>query len=58
MKKKVKDLKFTEIVKIHNTTACYTCPLIDENGNCIRSGNLYSFSEDFLNKEIEVQEDE
>ena len=56
-KKKIKDLTLGEILKIHNTTPCYKCPLKDENQNCLRTGTVYKFSEEFLNKEIEVEED-
>lgn len=56
MKKKIKGLTLEEAIRIHNTTPCYECPLQDENKNCLRSGTVYKFSEEFLNKEIEVEE--
>jgi hypothetical protein len=56
MKKKIKDLTFLEIMNIHNTFPCSECPLKDEIGNCIRSGTHYKFSEEFLNRKVEVEE--
>ena len=56
-KKKIKDLTLEEAIRIHNTTPCYECPLQDENRNCLRTGTVYKFSEEFLNKEIEVEEE-
>lgn len=60
MLKKVKDLSIDEIDKICNNTNCGRCPLLFcedcfYNNVCLNKVNgLY----DFLNKEIEVEEDE
>ena len=56
MLKKIKDLTFLEIMNIHNTIPCSDCPLKDEEGNCIRSGTHYNFSEEFLKREVEVED--
>lgn len=55
MKKKIKDLTLKELIIIHNSMSCHKCPLKDDNGNCIRTGLIYTFSDDFLEQEIEVE---
>lgn len=55
--KKIKDLTLEELIIIHNSMPCHKCPLKDGDGNCIRTGLIYKFSDDFLEQEIEVSED-
>lgn len=60
MKKKIKDLTIEEIDKICNNTNCGRCPLLfcedcHYANVCLNQAHgLY----DFLNQEIEVEEDE
>lgn len=56
MTKRIKDLTLKEIIEIHTNTPCHECPLIDENGICIRyPKQFYDFSEEFLNREVKVE---
>lgn len=58
IKKKLRDLTYEEIIKIHNNTSCHNCPLKDYEGNCIRTGVTYNFDNDYFEREVKVEKED
>lgn len=58
MKKKIKDLTLGELKNIckKNTESCYDCPLFELDFLC--KDNPMDYTDNALNKEIEVEENE